>query len=70
MATANLNEAKAVAPDTTRTLLLVVSVILLMIPKEVTGSINWGKFIYPAVVFIAGLPEVITGLVFKRIEEE
>ena len=42
----------------------------IMIPKEVTGSINWGKFIYPAVVFIAGLPEVITGLMFKRIEEE
>ena len=70
MATANLNEAKAVALDTTRTLLLVVSVILLMIPKEVTGSINWSKFIYPAVVFIAGLPELITSLVFKHIEEE
>lgn len=70
MATANLREAKAVSLDISRIILLAVSVVLLMIPKEVFSSINWGKFIYPAVVFIAGLPEVITGMVFKRIEEE
>ena len=46
------------------------TVVLLMIPKEVFSSINWRNIIYPAVVFMVGLPEVITGLMFKRIEEE
>lgn len=41
-----------------------------MIPKEVASSINWSNIIYPAVVFMVGLPEVITGLMFKHIEEE
>ena len=35
-----------------------------------SSSINWRNTIYPAVVFMVGLPEVITGLMFKRIEEE
>ena len=70
MATANLREAKAVSLDISRIILLAVSVVLLMIPKEVFSSINWRNIIYPAVVFMVGLPEVITGLMFKRIEEE
>ena len=47
-----------------------LSVVLLMIPKEVASSINWSSIIYSAVVFMVGLPEVITGLMFKHIEEE
>lgn len=70
MATANLREGKAVSLDISRIILLVVSVVLLMIPKEIASSINWHNIIYPAVVFMIGLPEVITGLVFKHIEEE
>ena len=41
-----------------------------MIPKEVASSINWSSIIYSSVVFMVGLPEVITGLMFKHIEEE
>ena len=70
MAVANLNEAKAEALDITRILLLIVSVILIMIPDEMVSSIGWSSIVYPAVVFMVGLPEVITGLMFKRIEEE
>ena len=65
MATAN-----PVSLDISRIILLAVSVVLLIIPKEVFTSINWRNIIYPAVVFMVGLPEVITGLMFKRIEEE
>ena len=70
MATANLRQAKAASLDISRIILLAVSVVLLMIPKEVFSSISWRNIIYPAVVFMVGLPEVITGLMFKRIEEE
>ena len=70
MATANMREAKVVSLDISRIILLAVSVVLLIIPKEVFSSINWRNIIYPAVVFMVGLPEVITGLMFKRIEEE
>lgn len=70
MATANLRAAKAVSLDTTRIILLVVSIVLLMISKEVASRINWSNIIYPAVVFMIGLPEVITGLMFNHIEEE
>lgn len=70
MAAANLNVAKAITLDYIRILIMVIYIALLIIPNDVVANLDWGKIIYPALILFIGLPEVITGLLFNKIEEE
>lgn len=70
MAVANLRKAKSISLDLTRILFLIISIVIIAIPDETMPLISWDKIIYPAVVFFIGLPEILTGIFFNRIEEE
>lgn len=70
MASANLSEAKAITLDYLRILIMIVYIVLLLMPNDVVAGFNWNKIVYPALILLIGLPEVMTGLLFKKIEEE
>lgn len=70
MAASNLREAKALTLDYLRIIVMIIYILFLLFPKDVLASWNWNQIICPALAFMIGLPEVLTGLLFKRIEED
>ena len=70
MAIENLRWAKSMSLDLTRILFLFITIIIIFIPDESMLLIEWDKIIYPTLVFFVGFPELLTGILFKRSEEE
>lgn len=70
MADQNMNKAKAVASDYMLMLFCCVAIIAILFLRDTTLSIGLNQLIPAVVFFVMGCHSVITGLAFRKFEDD
>ncbi len=70
MAEQNMNKAKAVASDYMLMLFCCIAIIAILFLRNITLAISLNQLIPAVVLFVMGCHSVITGLAFRKFEDD